>query len=1000
MAIKPTRRLDDLIDVDVDDVADGETIVWDEVAGTWEPGTGGGGSNDAEDINVTPAGGIAATDVQAALVELDSEKAATTLAVMDGDAAGGSLAGTYPSPTLGTGVVGPSNLSDTIPADKYLLGATSAAGGSSITLDRPANTIFAGGSYVAVGAGTSKCEIRRVSAQADEVLTLASPTLKYEHLADEKVWVLQSTWVTPAWFGCKAADSAFDSADGLMQASIEQALTGNIFGLTGHSARYYSSVPLCFYDNSVLDYITITAKTATFGIDPLIGERDGIPDQFFMTTAGQFVTVTDVDTTTNEITLSGTIGTAVGDRLQFYARQGDTLPEPLETGRAYYLLTNPSANVYTISIDRASSALDFTSEGSGTIYCFSLGNTRIKWTGVTLEGNAMQGLNGLFALLQQPARTVGLRVQDFPGGMGVMCMGGQESEHFQTMLVDGHVGLRLQGGQFHYFNGINIEDCDILLVSDDIDTNGNAGFGKDVHFWGSHWEQAGAHNARVQTIMGSAPVSAGTFTLTFAGDTTTAIAFNANAATIQTALEALPDIAPGDVTVTTSGTPLEDGGFMYCTFEGAYNYKVMIAPNRITIDATGLMGGTYTVNYINPDAAGISIKGPQNCLGVHGGIWSSNSVTPSGTIGDFLRLETSASLTDGYLVEYLISAGQSGYAINDLKRNITVPWGDSSLLAGGCSERLMYFAAPGRHGGTSNKSWWLAGRLGGHVAWEEYSEEFRINGTAKMRFGDTGPIIIDGTGTPEGSVTAPIGSLYLRTDGGTNTAIYRKESGTGNTGWIASTTGATGTAGGVLAGTYPNPTFAVDMATQAELDAAIAVSGITYPKKYKTGKYYIAPSSVVATDSGLAVTLDRVYYLPFPVGESLAIDRIACSVTTLGSAGAVVRLGIYSDTDGIPDARVLDAGTVDATTTGFKEITISQSLTAGSLYWMAICSQVAVASLRVVGVGAGAEWVGQDLATDLRTCNYMQAGVTGAFPANATPVTGTTQSPVVKVRAV
>lgn len=34
-----------------------------------------------------------------------------------------------------------------------------------------------------------------------------------------------------------------------------------------------------------------------------------------------------------------------------------------------------------------------------------------------------------------------------------------------------------------------------------------------------------------------------------------------------------------------------------------------------------------------------------------------------------------------------------------------------------------------------------------------------------------------------------------------------------------------GPAGGVLGGTYPNPDFAVDMATQAELDAAIA--GVT-----------------------------------------------------------------------------------------------------------------------------------------------------------------------------
>ena len=41
-----------------------------------------------------------------------------------------------------------------------------------------------------------------------------------------------------------------------------------------------------------------------------------------------------------------------------------------------------------------------------------------------------------------------------------------------------------------------------------------------------------------------------------------------------------------------------------------------------------------------------------------------------------------------------------------------------------------------------------------------------------------------GTGTPEGVVTAEIGSLFLRTDGGANTTLYVKESGSSNTGWI------------------------------------------------------------------------------------------------------------------------------------------------------------------------------------------------------------------------
>lgn len=42
-----------------------------------------------------------------------------------------------------------------------------------------------------------------------------------------------------------------------------------------------------------------------------------------------------------------------------------------------------------------------------------------------------------------------------------------------------------------------------------------------------------------------------------------------------------------------------------------------------------------------------------------------------------------------------------------------------------------------------------------------------------------------GSGSPEGVVTAPIGAIYSRTDGGAGTSSYVKESGVGNTGWVA-----------------------------------------------------------------------------------------------------------------------------------------------------------------------------------------------------------------------
>lgn len=43
--------------------------------------------------------------------------------------------------------------------------------------------------------------------------------------------------------------------------------------------------------------------------------------------------------------------------------------------------------------------------------------------------------------------------------------------------------------------------------------------------------------------------------------------------------------------------------------------------------------------------------------------------------------------------------------------------------------------------------------------------------------------LFSGSGSPEGSVSAPPGSIYRRTTGGTGTSLYIKENGTGNTGW-------------------------------------------------------------------------------------------------------------------------------------------------------------------------------------------------------------------------
>jgi len=65
-----------------------------------------------------------------------------------------------------------------------------------------------------------------------------------------------------------------------------------------------------------------------------------------------------------------------------------------------------------------------------------------------------------------------------------------------------------------------------------------------------------------------------------------------------------------------------------------------------------------------------------------------------------------------------------------------------------------------------------------HSAQQKQSPSF-----ARIEAG-TAAKIFSGPDTPEGAVAAPAGSIYLRTDGGTNTTFYVKESGTGPTGWV------------------------------------------------------------------------------------------------------------------------------------------------------------------------------------------------------------------------
>lgn len=107
-----------------------------------------------------------------------------------------------------------------------------------------------------------------------------------------------------------------------------------------------------------------------------------------------------------------------------------------------------------------------------------------------------------------------------------------------------------------------------------------------------------AGTAEIQTLTASGTVSGGTYTLTLNGQTTAAIAYNASAATVQAALEALSNVVPGDVLVGGGPFPATPLTF---TFYGNY---IGDAPTLSV--ATGSLTGTTPGAAITTGTPGVA----------------------------------------------------------------------------------------------------------------------------------------------------------------------------------------------------------------------------------------------------------------------------------------------------------------------------------------------------------------------------------------------------------
>lgn len=138
------------------------------------------------------------------------------------------------------------------------------------------------------------------------------------------------------------------------------------------------------------------------------------------------------------------------------------------------------------------------------------------------------------------------------------------------------------------YGGIDLPDMVGAIVGTEVSSLGIA----EVTAGGA----AAGNEVQVVTIIGGP--TGGTFTISFAGQTTGAIAYNASAATVETALEALSNIDVADIAVTGSA-----GGPYTCTFGGVY---AGLDVPLMTVSGASLTGCSVSVIVTNEAVAAVN----------------------------------------------------------------------------------------------------------------------------------------------------------------------------------------------------------------------------------------------------------------------------------------------------------------------------------------------------------------------------------------------------------
>lgn len=117
-----------------------------------------------------------------------------------------------------------------------------------------------------------------------------------------------------------------------------------------------------------------------------------------------------------------------------------------------------------------------------------------------------------------------------------------------------------------------------------------------------------------------------------------------------------------------------------------------------------------------------------------------------------------------------------------------------------------------------------------------------------------------------------------------------------------------------------------------------------YKQKGIRANYFVYGFGIIPASTSFVMNGPQTRAFPFVIGEAMPVTRAGCYVAT-AQAGKGARIGMYDIQNGEPKNLLYDFGSIDVSTTGTKEIAISETIPAG-IYAMALTTDSTSAAYR------------------------------------------------------